>query len=253
VDHIRPYNRIPLQKIDRYQMIEELNEILKQVTKDPANVPSDVKKRFWKLVGQIKRTPHPDKEIVAKISEIRNLLYTSNYGGSIPLWIILPTLLILTISCEYIFFLSVLYDSPGAIDGYQYWSIWWTMCFLYPFGRLISGTFTGIKLDGFVLSPLIFPTLKVDYLSYLNTSPPKRQWFFLFAGAWTSIITGILGIMRYIGTVNLFSFHAFIILFISEIIAATGVLGKLGGEMNNFHRERKLVNDWRKLRKEHYR
>ena len=57
-------------------MIEELNEIHKQVTKDPANVPTDVKKRFWKLVGQIKRTPNPDKDTVARASELRNLLYS---------------------------------------------------------------------------------------------------------------------------------------------------------------------------------
>ncbi|WP_455369055.1 hypothetical protein [[Eubacterium] cellulosolvens] len=228
-------------------MIEELDEIHKRVIKNPANVPSNVKKRFWKIVGQIKRTPNPDKKIVEKASEIRDLLYASSYGGSIPLWIILPILLILAVACEYTFFISVLYDLPGAIGGYQYWSIWWTMVFLYPFGRLIAGKFTGIKFDGFVLSPLIFPTLKVNYPSYLNTSPPKRQWFFLFAGMWTSIVTGILGINRYIALANLFSFHAFIILFISEIIAATGVLGQLGGEMNNFHRERKIVRDWRKL------
>ena len=230
-------------------MIEELNEIHKQVIKDPANVPSDVKKRFWKIVGQIKRTPNPDKKIVEKASEIRNLLYTSNYGGSIPSWIILPILLILVIACEYTFFYSVLYDLPGAIDRYQYWSIWWTMVFLYPFGRLIAGIFTGIKFDGFVKSPLIFPNLKVNYPSYLNATPPKRELFFLFGGAWSTIITGILGIIRYIGTGNLFSFHAFIILFISELIAATGVLGRFGGEMNNYYRERKIVRDWRKLEK----
>jgi hypothetical protein len=65
-------------------MIEELNEIHKQVIKDPANVPLNVKKRFWKIVGQIKRTPNPDMKTVEKASEIRDLLYTSNYGGSIP-------------------------------------------------------------------------------------------------------------------------------------------------------------------------
>jgi len=230
-------------------MIEELNEIYTQVIKDPSNVPSDVKKRFWKLVGQIKRTPNPDNEIVTKASEIRDLLYTGSYGGSIPLWIILPILFILAVACEYTFFYSVIYDSSRTIGEYQYWSIWWTMCLLYPFGRLIAGTFTGIKLDSFVVSPLIFPTLKVNYPSYLNTSPPKRQWFFLFAGAWTSIVTAMLGISRYIITASLFSFHAFIILFILEIIAATGVLGRWGGEMNNFHRERKIVHDWHKLAK----
>ena len=66
-------------------MIEELNEIHKQVTKDPANVPSDVKKRFWKIVGQIKRTPDPDKEVIAKASEIRDLLFTEA-AEQIGLW-----------------------------------------------------------------------------------------------------------------------------------------------------------------------
>jgi hypothetical protein len=121
------------------------------------------------------------------------------------------------------------------------------MVFLYPFGRLIAGIFTGIKFDGFGLSPLIFPNLKVNYPSYLNASPPKREWFFLFGGSWSTIVTGILGIIRYIGTGNLFSFHTFIILFPLETISATGILGKWGGEMNNYHRERKIVRDWLKL------
>ncbi|NHJ33188.1 MAG: hypothetical protein FK732_10015 [Asgard group archaeon] len=228
-------------------MIEELNEIHKQVLKDPINIPSDIKKRYWKLVGQIKRTPNPNKEIVAKASEIRELLYSHQYGPSIPSWIILPILLILAITCEYTFFYAVIYNLSGAIDGYKYWSIWWTMVFLYPFGRLTAGIFTKIKFDNFVLTPVFFPNLKVNYQSYLNTSPPKRQWFFLFCGLWSPIVTGILGITRYIVTVNLFSLHAFIIMFIVEIISATGVFGKWGGEMNNFHRERKIVHDWHNL------
>lgn len=229
------------------KMNRELEEIHMQVIKDTDNIPENVEKRFWKIVGQIKRTPNPDPIVVNKASKIRDLLYSNKFGGSIPLWIAIPICFALAAICEYIFFYAVIFDLQGGIAMYEHWSIWWTMCFLYPFGRFIAGKFTGIKLDGFVISPLVFPTLKVNYSSYLRASPPKRKWFFLFAGSWTSITAGILGIIRYIGTMSMFSFHPVIILAIVEIIASTGILGKWGGELNNYHRERRIVRDWGKL------
>jgi len=230
------------------KMTKDLDEIYKQITKgqDVLNL-SRVERRFWKIVGQIKRIPNPDAVVVNKASKIRDLLYSKKFGGSIPLWISLPICFALAAICEYIFFYAVIFDLQGGIAEYEYWSIWWTMCFLYPFGRFISGKFTGIKLDSFVISPLVFPTLKVNYSSYLRALPPKRKWFFLFTGSWTSITAGILGVIRYIGTMNMFSFHPVIILAIIEIIASTGIFDKWGGELNNYHREKRIVRDWSKL------
>jgi len=228
-------------------MIEELNEIYKQVMKDPINIPSDVMKRFWKLVGQIKRTPNPDKEIIAKASEIRDILYSHKYGGSIPLWFTLPIWFVIGIVCLYGFLYSVFHNVWGGIEGIRHGTIWWTMVAFYPFGRLIVGKIFRIKLDGLALTYYIFPTLRTNYSSYLTTSPPKRKWFFFFSGSWTVIVTGILGIIGFAVTGDIITLVPFTILVVAELISITGILGKWGAEMGNFHRERKIVHDWRKL------
>jgi hypothetical protein len=228
-------------------MIEELNEIHKQIMKDPTNIPSEVKARFWKLVGQIKRTPNPDKEIVEKASEIRDLLYARKYGGYIPLWLATPIWFVLGFLCVYGFIYAVIHNVWDGIGGYRHFTIWWTIVFLYPFGRIIAGKFTGIKLDGLVMTHFLLPTFKVNYPSYLLTSPPKRQWFFFFAGAWTTIIAGIMGLFGYLIVKDMILFIPFIITGLGELVATKGIMGKWGGEMNNFHRERKVVSDWRKL------
>lgn len=228
-------------------MIDELNRIHKQVTKNPDNVPSNVKKRFWKLVGQIKRISNPDKKITVKVSEIRDLLYSHKYGGSIPLWLALPIWFTLGFICLFGFIYAVMNDVWGGIEGYRHWTIWWTMVCFFPFGRLIAGRFTGIKFDGLALTYYIFPTLKTNYSSYLTASPPKRKWFFFFAGIWTAIITGVMGIIGYIGTGDKIYLLPFIMIAIIDLIAFTGILGKWGGEMWNFHRERRIVHDWSKL------
>jgi len=229
------------------KMIDELNEIHKQITKDNDNVPKKVKKRFWKIVGQIKRTSNPDRKLVTKASKIRDLLYSQKYGGSIPLWLALPFLLFLGVICLYGFIYAVLNDVWGGIGGYRHFTIWWTMCFLYPFGRFIAGKFTGIKFDGYAIGSLIFPTLKINYPSYLTTSPPKRKWFFFFSGAWTTIVMGIMGIFGYLILRDTILLVPFVFTTIAYIPSAMGFLGKYGGEMWNFHRERKIVRDWRRI------
>jgi hypothetical protein len=228
-------------------MLDDLDEIHKQIIKDPNNVPKKVKKRFWKIVGQIKRTSNPDKKLVAKASKIRDLLYKQKYGGSIPLWLTLPIWFALGIVCLSGFIYSFVNDVWGGIDGYRHGTIWWTMVCFYPFGRLIAGRFTGIEFDGLALTYYIFPTLRTNYPSYLTTSPPKRQWFFFFAGAWTVIITGVLGIIGYIATGDKICLLPVTILIIGETISGTGILGKWGAEMGNFHRERRIARDWRRL------
>ena len=71
----------------------ELEEIHSVVVQNPKEVPSETRKRFWKIVRQIKRNPRPDEQEIIKASEIRNILFEANRGRTYSL---VPVLLLET-------------------------------------------------------------------------------------------------------------------------------------------------------------
>ena len=232
-------------------MIDELNKIHTRIVNDPKNVPPEVKKRFWKLVGQIKRTSPPDEEVVDKASEIRDLLYRQRLGKTIPLKIALPIWFVLGAAFFLHYFRNVGQEDWGGLTDWRcVLTILAVVAFFYPFGRLIAGKLTGIKFDGLSRDIYFLPTLKINYPSYLKVSPPKRQWMFFFAGIWTVITAVIVGIVGYLLAEDITGFVVATILAISELVALTGILGKWGGEIGHFLRERRIVRDWKATSKE---
>lgn len=232
-------------------MIDELNKIHTQVFNDPKNVATEVKKRFWKLVGQIKRRSNPEEEVVTKVSEIRNLLYEQKLGKTISLKITLPIWFVIGTAFFLHYFRNVGQDNWGGLTDWRcVLTIMGIIALFYPFGRLISGKLTGIKFDGLSRDIYFLPTLKINYPSYLKASPPKRQWMFFFAGIWTVITAVIVGIVGYLRAEDITGFVVAMILAIAELIALTGILGKWGGEMGHFLRERRIVRDWKATSKE---
>lgn len=227
-------------------MIDELNKIHTQVVNDPKNVPQEVKKRFWKLVGQIKRISNPDEEIVTKASEIRDLLFRQRLGKTIPLKIALPIWFVLGAAFFLHYFWNVEQDDWGGLTDWNcVLTILAVVAFFYPFGRLIAGKLTGIKFDGLSRDIYFLPTLKINYPSYLKASPPKRKWMFFIAGIWTVITALIVGIVGYLRAEDTTGFAVATILAIAELVALTGLFGKWGGEMGHFLRERRIVRDWK--------
>jgi hypothetical protein len=66
-------------------IINLLKKIKEEVEKDPKHVSKEEKKQFWKIIGEIKRDPSPDDEIVNLSTEIRDKLYLSRLGDVKPI------------------------------------------------------------------------------------------------------------------------------------------------------------------------
>lgn len=241
---------------DTHQKLDEIERIVSQ---DPKNTPTEVRKQFWRIVREIKRSPSPEIAEVKQAARIRNFLFEERRGRTYPLWpcIILLTLIgLLGPTLWYIRLLDVSLDW----NAFLIWktSDWWIFLrrlgsllaatfFFYPLGRLIAGKWTGIRIDGMSRGMYIEPTLKIDYETFLLAPPPKRKWFFFFAGIWTVITSFLLGLIGLILVGDLCGIITVLFLGISEGAAIlSGTTKNIGGEMAHYNRERKIVRAWRR-------
>lgn len=239
--------------------IEKLDQIEKIVSQDPKNIPPEIRRQFWRIVRQIKRSPSPDITEVRQAARIRNILFRVKRGRTYPLWPCVFLLTLISVLGPTIWYLRLL-EVPLNWDAILVWtnSDWWiflrrlgsllgtTFCF-YPFGRLIAGKWTGIKIDGMSRGMYVEPTLKIDYETFLLATPSKRKWFFFFAGLWTIITSFALGLVGLVlvgdhcGTITV------LFLGLSEGAAIwSGTTKNIGGEMAHYNRERKIERVWRK-------
>lgn len=238
------------------QNLEEIEEI---VLHDPQNIAPEIRKKFWRIVRQIKRNPHPDITEIRLAAQIRNILFKEKRGRTYPLWPCVAILTLLGILGPTYWYLSLL-DNPLQWDAILVWtnSDWWiflrrfgslmgAVFFFYPFGRLIAGRWTGIRIDGMSRGMYYEPTLKIDYETFLLAAPYKRKWFFFFAGIWTIITSFVLGLVGFLlvgdhsGTITV------LFLGISEgLVIWSGTTHNIGGEMAHYNRERKIERAWRR-------
>ena len=238
--------------------ITELEEIHSVVIKNPKEVPSETRKRFWKIVRQIKRNPRPDEQEVLKASEIRNILFDANRGRTYPLGpvLALETVLGLLALWGYIWALGTPLDWAGILTwnllnwmtfGLRFLLVFAIIAFLYPIGRVIAGKWAGIKLEGMCRDQFYEPTVKIDYVTFLKAPASKRKWFFFFAGFWTVItslwvwVVGMLVTWDYtalIPAVVLALFEGFVVL--------SGNASPTRGEMGHYNREKKIERIWKK-------
>ncbi|MFX1475732.1 MAG: hypothetical protein ACFFCO_09705 [Promethearchaeota archaeon] len=211
-----------------------------------------MRRRFWRIVGKIKRMPSPSQAVVKKAAEIRDILYEQRLGKPKPLgWLavwflggvfcVSVHLWAVTLGPPYIgeFFydIMVVMSIRGSTVG-------GAIVAFYPFGRLIIGKITRIRLDGITRDIYFLPTLKINYETYLVAHPPHRQWFFFFAGAWTVITATWLGVLAFLLSGEWIGLAIALILAIAEAFGAI-IGGKWAGELGHFKRERRIVRDWR--------
>ena len=239
--------------------LDQLEEILNEVRSSPKDVPPETRKRFWRIVREIKRDPDPDPEEIRKAAEIRDILFEIKRGRTLPL---APTLTGMFLAGIFFSVIPYLYLLTFPLDWFSIlsWSLdsWWIfilrfitlflgITFFYPIGRLIGSKYTGIKVVGVCRDDFYEPTLKIDYVTFLSTPPPKRKWFYFFGGIWTVItsiiylIVGIIIAMDFtglLGAMPLFLFEAYVLL--------TGQATYRRGEMGLFNREKKIERAWRK-------
>lgn len=236
----------------------ELQQIRDEVAADPKGVPPETRKHFWKLVRQIKRETSPSDDEIVLAAEIRNLLYKVIRGPTYPMAPILFAEFIGGIIMVW-FYMTLLQTplnwmalSDWGLGGWgflalRFLAIMAVIFFFYPFGRLIAGRWAGIRFEGVGRSQAYEPTLKIDYVSLLKARPPKRKWFFFFAGFWTiitSIWLSVLGL--YLGG-DLTGFIPFILLLLFEGNAVyNGAPKHSFGEMGNYNREKRIEKAWKK-------
>ena len=119
--------------------------------------------------------------------------------------------------------------------------------FFYPLGRLIAGKWAGIRIDGMSRDMYRLPTLKIDYETFLLASPPKRKWFFFFAGAWTIITSLVLGSIGWVIAGDISGITTVMFLTISEgLVVLSGTTRNVGGEMAHYNRERRIERAWKR-------
>jgi hypothetical protein len=229
-------------------LLEELKWMRRNIEKNYANLDPAIRPKFWRLVGQIKRLPSPSHELILEASLARNLLYEQRLGRAIPLyWLVLWFFAGISFILYYLWLL--LYQgrpSGDLIEDLELGAIVaGAMFFFYPFGRVIAGKLTGISFDGISRDIYYLPTLKINYTSYLRASPPGRLMFFFMSGYWTAICMILIGYMGYWLKGESMAIIFGLVLGAAETLGAI-FGGKWAGELGHFHRELKIVRDWRK-------
>jgi hypothetical protein len=243
--------------------LEQLRRIRNEIGTDPAEVPRETRKRFWKLVRQIKREPVPNTDEVKLATEIRNTLFALDRSGlySVGSFLGAETVGAAAAFLAYLYGLSIpvnwlailSWTFPELIAlALRFLGLFFIVALLYPYGRLIAAKAFGIRVDGMCFDEFKEPTIKIDYETFLLASPPARKWFFFFSGLWTLILslsTGAIGLIL-AGDILGLAFGFFLIVLYAYVIA-TGTTAHSRGEMAHYNREKKIERAWReKLRSE---
>ncbi|MFX1369386.1 MAG: hypothetical protein ACFFAY_12380 [Promethearchaeota archaeon] len=237
--------------------LDELERIQELIQEQEHEVSSDTRKRFWKMVRQIKREPNPNISEVKKATQIRNMLFKIDRGRTYRIG---PFLALQTI-CGFLAFLGFLYGLGTPVNYFsistwgfteviaviiRFFGLFFVVAFLYPYGRLIAGNALGIRLEAMCFDEFREPTLKIDYESFLLASPSKRKLLFFFSGLWTLITSLVIGFIGFAmaGDILGILFAVFLLVFYGYVIG-TGKTKHSRGEMAHFNRERKIERAWK--------
>ncbi|MFW9908923.1 MAG: hypothetical protein ACFFEF_10140 [Candidatus Thorarchaeota archaeon] len=242
---------------------EELGQIHSIVSANPKNTNRETRIRFWSLVRDIKREhTHNDEEILLAAS-IRDLLFDASRGRTFSLrptlalqfslgilLAVIPYLYSLTLHLDWglIFIWSL---SDWGIFSLRFLTVFLGVAVFYPIGRLIGARYTGIKLTGVCRDQYYEPTLRIDYVSFLQATPAKRKWFFFIAGIWTIITSLIFWIVGFAIAGDFTGLIPAIPLFFLEgYVIFSGKSSHTGGEMGHYNREKKIERVWKEKGKE---
>jgi hypothetical protein len=240
------------------ERLAQFEEIYKIVIQNPEEVPSETRKRFWKLVRQIKRNPRPDEQEVIKAAEIRDILFEASRGKTYPLGpaLLLEIIVGLLAIYGYIWLLGTPLDWNNlftwALSDWitlilRFLCVFFAIAFLFPIARVIGGKWAGIKLLGMSTSQRNEPAVRIDYVTFLKTPASKRKWFFFFSGVWNIFVA--LGLWIF-GMYLAGDYTALIILILFTLFEGAVVLSGSPssslGEMGNYNREKRIERAWKK-------
>ena len=137
----------------------------------------DVRRDFWKLVGEVKRSGIEDEEIIERISRIRDALFGRRMVMGFRKGFILFSVLFALFNILFFIASLVLENGPfkaiailGAEIGVIYSS--------FLTGRCIGAVISGIGVDGFYRYTPLELGVKMNYRSYLRARPESRVILF---------------------------------------------------------------------------
>ncbi len=182
-------------------IITELQQIEQQL--DQEGDTTQVRKAFWRIVGKIKRMDSAvvDDEVVEKATAIRNRLFKQDIVISVGKGVVVYFLVFLLSFLGYIWVLLFLESTlalfiilpPLFVQIILNISlILICICIAYgayPMGRYLGGVMARVKFDGMYRYSPGELGLKIEYTSYLRTTPSRRKWVFGFPIIW---VFGIL-------------------------------------------------------------
>ncbi len=246
-----------MSEVSVSERLNELGEILEEV-KESDSISLDTRKRFWKLVRQIKREHDSNHEEIKVATEIRNIMFAERTANvySLREYVIAATVLAFFFSVVYIYACSipVLWFNIFSWTYFEifviivrFFGIFLAIAFFYPYGRLIGGTLLGIKFDGMYFSHQKEPGLKIEYESFLKANPSNRKWFFFISGLWTFLTALSLGIIGFLLAGDFLGIIICILfLFFYGYVIGSGSPSNSGGEMGHYNREKKIEAAWKK-------
>ena len=223
------------------------------------DTPPEVKKEFWRIVREIKRSDAPDEEEIRIAADIRDMLFVIRRGRTYALRSTLGIMFLIGILVSvvpYLYLLSFPLDwtqilvwnmDSWILFAFRFIAVFMGIAFFYPFGRLIAGRLLGIKIMGVCWDDFREPTLRIDYVTFLSLHPSRRKWFFFIGGIWTVItsliywIVGMLMAMDFTGMIPLIV----LLIFEGGVLLSQKPTYKLG-EMGLCNRERKIEREWKR-------
>ncbi|MFX1404005.1 MAG: hypothetical protein ACFE9D_05985 [Promethearchaeota archaeon] len=182
-------------------IITELQDIEKRL--DQEGDTAQVRKVFWRIVGKIKRLDPAlvDDKVVEKATAIRNRLFKHKIAISVGRGVAVYFLVFLLSILGYIWALLFLESTlavfiilPPLFAQIILNIVLILICVctaygFYPMGRFLGGVIARVKFEGMYRYSPGELGLKIEYASYLRTTPSRRKWVFGFPIIW---VFGIL-------------------------------------------------------------
>jgi len=220
------------------EISEKIDEIERRL-----EAGEDIRRDFWKLVGEVKRSQIRDESIINKISQIRDRLFEKEtVMGFREGFALFSTLFLLF---NLLFFYASLKMVNGVIKAFAILGIEIGVIYAsFLVGRCIGSIISGISVDGFYrYSPLEFG-VKMSYRSYLKAEPLNRV--VLFSGA--VILEHLILLIHLIFLFSINSYWIIPAFFLIVNLPFSYLIHKIAktGELHRLLREIKILKEAKK-------
>ncbi|MFX1565379.1 MAG: hypothetical protein ACFFCH_05260 [Promethearchaeota archaeon] len=233
--------------------LSDLQEIERRLDQE-GDTPK-VRRDFWRIVGQLKRqNPRElDEEVIEKTTAIRNRLFKQEIAISVGRGLVLYFLVFLFSILAYLWVLLyfeitlaqfitllpfivilVLNIVLGVLSIFVVYGS-------YPLGRYLGGIIARVKFEGLYRYSPGELGLKIEYTSYLRTTPSRRKWVFGFPIIWVFGIIFILLPITWLA--NPSGIYTPIIIIILFAIFYIFIYYQKTGEIYRFVRELRIARE----------